>query len=520
MMYNIARYDALYGRQSVDKKDSISVESQLDFCKYETHGQPYQTYTDKGFSGKNTNRPDFERMMRDIRAGRIKRVIVYKLDRISRSILDFANMMEVFQEYDVEFVSSTEKFDTSTPIGRAMLNICIVFAQLERETIQKRVTDAYYSRNKKGFFMGGRVPYGFKLEPIVIDGIRTSFYLPIEEEMQQIELIYQLYAEGVKENGEPYSVSDIRNYLLEHNIPQLRGGYWTVSSISSILVNPSYAIADLSLYEFFHSQGANITNPMELWEGGNGCYLYQGTVSKDKSRNSFKDKEVVLAPHVGRVPSYIWIKCRLRCMNSRQMATTNKGKSSWLVGKVKCGNCGKGLQISPSRVSKKTGKSIRYMNCSHKYVTKGLGCSGTGSRIYVDELENYVLKQIKGKLAEFEGLNEQNATQTNPRLNENKIRLAQIDKEIDDLVEKVSGANGVLMRYINEKVEQLDAERRALSEENLSMTVNQSSDTLNMIFNHVSTWEETSFEDKQKVLDAFVKVIKIANGNIEMTWNI
>ena len=134
MMYNIARYDALYGRQSVDKKDSISVESQLDFCKYETHGQPYQTYTDKGFSGKNTNRPDFECMMRDIRAGRIKRVIVYKLNRISRSILDFANMMEVFQEYDVEFVSSTEKFDTSTPIGRAMLNICIVFAQLERET--------------------------------------------------------------------------------------------------------------------------------------------------------------------------------------------------------------------------------------------------------------------------------------------------------------------------------------------------------------------------------------------------
>ena len=118
------------------------------------------------------------------------------------------------------------------------------------------------------------------------------------------------------------------------------------------------------------------------------------------------------------------------------------------------------------------------MNCSHKYVTKGLGCSGTGSRIYVDELENYVLKQIKGKLAEFEGLNEQNATQTNPRLNENKIRLAQIDKEIDDLVEKVSGANSVLMRYINEKVEQLDAERRALSEENLSMTVNQFSRTL------------------------------------------
>ena len=72
-------YDALYGRQSIEKKDSISVESQLEYCRYETHGDPYIEYADRGFSGKNTNRPDFEKMMNDIRAGKIKRVIVYKL---------------------------------------------------------------------------------------------------------------------------------------------------------------------------------------------------------------------------------------------------------------------------------------------------------------------------------------------------------------------------------------------------------------------------------------------------------
>ena len=121
-------YDALYARQSVEKKDSISVDSQLEYCRYEAHGNECLEYTDRGFSGKDTHRPGFEQMMRDIRSGRIKRVIVYKLDRISRSIVDFANMMEIFQKYHVEFVSSTEKFDTSTPIGRAMLNICIVFS--------------------------------------------------------------------------------------------------------------------------------------------------------------------------------------------------------------------------------------------------------------------------------------------------------------------------------------------------------------------------------------------------------
>ena len=122
------RIDAIYARQSVDKKDSISIESQIEFCKYELKGGNCKEYKDKGYSGKNTERPEFQQLMRDIESGLVRKVVVYKLDRISRSILDFANMMELFQQYNVEFVSSTEKFDTSTPMGRAMLNICIVFA--------------------------------------------------------------------------------------------------------------------------------------------------------------------------------------------------------------------------------------------------------------------------------------------------------------------------------------------------------------------------------------------------------
>ena len=168
------REDVIYARQSVDRKDSISIESQIDFCKYELKGGSCRVFKDKGYSGKNTDRPEFQKLLGEIRKGKVRRVVVYKLDRISRSILDFANMMELFQEYDVEFVSSTEKFDTSTPMGRAMLNICIVFAQLERETIQKRVTDAYYFRCLKGFHMSGQAPYGFELEPTVVEGIRTK----------------------------------------------------------------------------------------------------------------------------------------------------------------------------------------------------------------------------------------------------------------------------------------------------------------------------------------------------------
>ena len=90
------RIDAIYARQSVDKKDSISIESQIEFCKYELKGGNCKEYTDKGYSGKNTDRPKFQELVRDIKRGLIAKVIVYKLDRISRSILDFANMMELF----------------------------------------------------------------------------------------------------------------------------------------------------------------------------------------------------------------------------------------------------------------------------------------------------------------------------------------------------------------------------------------------------------------------------------------
>ena len=164
-------YDAIYARQSVDRIDSISTESQIEFCKKEVIGQDFKVYTDKGYSGKNIDRPAFKELLRDIEMGKINRVIVYRLDRISRSVLDFANLIEVFQRNRVDFVSTMEKFDTRTPIGKAMLMIVMIFAQLERETIQQRVIDAYSSRSKRGFYMGGRVPFGFELKETLIDGI-------------------------------------------------------------------------------------------------------------------------------------------------------------------------------------------------------------------------------------------------------------------------------------------------------------------------------------------------------------
>lgn len=473
--------DAIYARQSVERVDSISIESQLECCKYETRGNPYKEYIDKGFSGKNTNRPAFEEMMEDIRQGEITRVIVYKLDRISRSILDFANMMDVFQKHHVEFVSSTEKFDTSAPIGRAMLNICIVFAQLERETIQKRVTDAYYSRCKRGFYMGGRIPYGFSKTTTVIDGIRTSMYVPVPEEAEQMRLMYALYADPKN------SMGDIIRYFNEHGIKHLRGGMWNTARISDMLRNPVYVKADADVYDFFKSQGAHIVNPVSDFTGYNSCYLYKGEISKTRKQYDLTDKEIVLAPHEGIVSSQDWIKCRIRCLNNRQSTRTCKPKNSWLVGKVKCGKCGYGLTIVKADT-----KWHRYFICSTALATKKAECTGTGGTVYADVLEAYMLQAIRERLAEFHTLSKQEDHHTNPRINANKIRLAEIDKGIENLLSKVAGATPVLMEYINKEAEALDAERKQLQEETLSLTHQPDSSSLSMISDHVQKWEETT----------------------------
>ena len=510
-MYD-TRYNALYARQSIEKKDSISIESQLEYCRYEAHGETCIEYTDKGFSGRNTNRPGFEKMMQDIRAGKIKQVIVYKLDRISRSILDFANMMELFQKYHVEFVSSTEKFDTSTPIGRAMLNICIVFAQLERETIQKRVTDAYYARCKRGFYMGGRIPYGYRLTSTVIDNVRTSMYEEIPEESEQIKLIYSMYADTDN------SLGDIVRYLNENQIKNIRGANWNTARISEMLRNPVYVEADIDVYRFFQSQGANIYNPASDFTGCNACYLYKGAVSTTRKQSDLSDKEIILAPHQGFIPSRVWLSCRMRCLNNRQSTKTCKPKNSWLAGKIKCGSCGYALTIRKANT-----KWGRYFVCSQS--GNHGNCKGAGCTIYADVLEEYMIAAISEKLSEFSALKEdflsyvtdREEAQTNLT---KKGRLTQIQKEIDDLLSKVSGASGVLMKYIDEKVSELDTEQKALQEEIARANVTGTKCRLKQITSHVKAWETLSFEGRQAVVDTLIKVIRIADGKMEITWNI
>jgi len=496
--------NAIYTRQSVDRADSISIESQIEFCKYEMRGEAYKVYTDRGYSGKNTDRPAFAEMMNDIENGIISKVVVYKLDRISRSILDFSTMMERFEKYKVEFVSTTEKFDTSSPMGRAMLNICIVFAQLERETIQKRVTDAYFSRSQKSFYMGGRVPYGFQLVPTTIEGIKTSMYEIKPDEAEQVKLIYELYSKP------ECSYGDIIRYFQEHGILK-NGKPWGRTRLADVLRNPIYVRADLSVYEFYRDQGAIMANAPSDFIGTNGCYYYKGQDSTGRKQMNLEGNHLVLAPHEGIIPSDLWLKCRAKCLEAKQIKPYQKAKNTWLAGKIKCGVCGYALV---DKHYSTTGS--RYFLCSNKMNSRA--CEGPGT-IYSDEFEQLIYDEMLKKLAQFKALRKRKGNILNPELTTLNVELTQTESEISALMDRLATADDTMFRYISGRIKELDGKKQELMKRISELKLHKEADYTE-ISNHLTMWEELSFEDKRQTVDQLIRVIYATSDSIKIEWRI
>lgn len=160
---------ALYLRVSTEyqvDKDSLPMQKRdlIAYCDLILGIQDYEVFEDAGYSGKNTDRPAFQNMMSRIRNREFSHVLVWKIDRISRNLLDFAKMYDEFQEYRVTFVSKNEQFDTSSAMGEAMLKIILVFAELERNMTSERVTATMISRASNGIWNGGRIPFGYSYD--------------------------------------------------------------------------------------------------------------------------------------------------------------------------------------------------------------------------------------------------------------------------------------------------------------------------------------------------------------------
>src|SRR4030088_966343 len=144
-------------------------------------------YDDGGFSGGNLERPGLQRLLADVRAGRIDVIVTYKVDRLTRSLADFARLIEIFDAHHVSFVSVTQQFNTTTSMGRLTLNVLLSFAQFEREVTGERIRDKIAASKKKGMWMGGNPPLGYT--------VRDRKLVVIEREAETVRHIFQRYAD-------------------------------------------------------------------------------------------------------------------------------------------------------------------------------------------------------------------------------------------------------------------------------------------------------------------------------------
>ena len=311
---------AVYSRKSKFTGVGESIDNQIELCRkyiFSAYGDIGDSgicvFEDEGFSGGNTKRPQFKKMMESTRRGEIKAIVCYRLDRISRNTGDFAKLIEELEGLDVAFISIKERFDTSSPMGRAMMYISSVFSQLERETIAERIRDNMIELSKTGRWLGGVTPFGYRSETVerVAEGRKKRYARLIvdEKEAAWVRDIFDAFlsSEGLEETVKKVNKMEIRTR---------QGKEHTRFSLRKILTNPVYAEADKKMYDFFSAIGARPFATVNEFDGSAGVMVYNRTLQKKGKATKIKKPEewiITKGGHDAVIDSEKWlaVQCKI-----------------------------------------------------------------------------------------------------------------------------------------------------------------------------------------------------------------
>lgn len=226
---------AIYTRKSTEEgleQDFNSLDAQREACEAYIKSQMHEgwvlldkQYNDGGYSGGTMDRPAFKELLKDIENDEVDIVVVYKVDRLTRSLMDFSKIIDVFDRHETSFVSITQQFNTTTSMGRLTLNILLSFAQFEREVTGERIRDKISASKKKGMWMGGKVPLGYLKE--------DKKLIIHKEDSRKVQMLFEKYLE-LK------SVPKLMQYLKEHEIKTKTDKYFSKGQLYHLLANKIY----------------------------------------------------------------------------------------------------------------------------------------------------------------------------------------------------------------------------------------------------------------------------------------
>ena len=394
---------AIYSRKSKFTGKGESIGNQIELCKAgirtaysDISDDAILIFEDEGFSGGNTNRPQFQEMMKLCRKRKIKCIVCYRLDRISRNICDYTSMIEELNQLDISFISITEKFDTTSAIGRTMMNIASVFAQFERETIAERIRDNMLELAKDGRWLGGNTPTGYRsvetICSITMDGRkRKARKLEIiPDEAKLIQLIFSKFLEF-------HSLTKTETYLIQNNYITKTGKYFSRFAIKGILMNPIYLKADEAAWNYFDTKEVEVFSDRNCFDGNHGVIAYNKTKQQTGHSNKVRDiKDWIIAvgKHEGIISGEDWCQTqKLLAQNKSKSYRKPRSNVALLSGLLFCGDCGSFMRPKLSQRINQDGEFIYDYLCELKEKSKRQKCSM--KRINGNELDQAISNEIK-----------------------------------------------------------------------------------------------------------------------------
>lgn len=460
---------AIYSRKSKYTGKGESTTNQIKICEEtilskfgKIKKEDIQIYEDEGFSGYNINRPAFNKLLKDIENNKIKVLIFYKLDRISRNVKDFSKLMSIFEEHQVTFLSATENIETVTPSGKALTYMISVFAELERNTIAERIKDNMLELAKSGVWLGGITPTGYSSTSLTItcnNKKKKIFNLKQNQEITKVSIIFQKFLE-LK------SLTKLETYLLNNNIKSTNLKPYTRFSIKNILTNPVYVAADKNIYDYYKSKNANIYKDKKEFNGNFGLMVYNKT--KNINHKYLKKKDITswiisIGKHKPIIDGKIFITTlNILSMNDNKRYRKMNNTPSISSGLIKCSNCNTNMRPK-IRSHKENGIIFDYI-CELKEKSKKKLCQA--KNINGCLLDDIILKDILSlDINTNKFLKSLKNTFKTRKNNELKELIAKKNKNntiINNLIDKIKYLDIEIIKSINDEIKELKKENETI----------------------------------------------------------
>ena len=536
----------IYSRKSKYTGKGESIENQVEICKeylfshiHDIDEKDIVVYEDEGFSAKNLERPMFKKMIADSKKQKVDYIVCYRLDRISRNVSDFSSLITDLNNRNISFVSVKEQFDTSTPMGRAMMYIASVFAQLERETIAERIRDNMLMLAKTGRWLGGTAPTGYESEKIqqVLDDGKTKQMFKLKIIPDEAELIKFIFKKFIETN----SLTKVETYLIQNHVKTKNGRDFSRFAVKNILENPVYMIADENAFKFFSDRGVEFADEEGIKNKFNGKYgvmSYNKTLQTDgkatKTRD-IKDWIVSVGKHEGIISSNDWIHVQENlAQNSSKSYRKPKSNIALLSGLLFCGSCGHYMRPKLSKRKNQDGEYIYSYLCELKEKSRCHNCQMKNPNGNI--LDKVVCEEIK-KLAmdNSEFLRDINKAKKEISMQSENYgdeisnidkSFQKIEKEISSLVKAlVNASNTPAQKYITDNINTLDDEKNKLlkrKEEIENLLKNQDLSQIdfdnlkNTAFSFSKSFDEMDLEQKRAALRTLINKVIWDGENVHV----